>query len=180
MKPATEEVSTQTDLTPEILTLRKTPGAFGKTSFTQGAHQFFQNADVSTSHHLGAAYASFRGGGSFLGDRGRQRILNRKNRGNKNVNAHEPPVDLNDENYDGAPVVVEDDPIGFDDQPIAAERPPVKLGGDQRPLEAPMLSGGYSRTGGELRNTLHSQAGPDEHIPLVKAPQILEIGIGAP
>lgn len=111
LKPATEEVSTQTDLTPEMLTLRRTPGKLGKTSFTHGVHQFFANTDSATAGPKKPSVSFLAGGNrSFLGDRGRRRIQNLRNK-----DGGQPPVvDLHDENYDGAPNVVEADPLGLE------------------------------------------------------------------
>ena len=55
-------------------------------------------------------FASFLtpGGGSFLGDRGRKRIERLRLRQESG-----PEFDIHDENYDGAPVVVEDEPMEF-------------------------------------------------------------------
>lgn len=48
------------------------------------------------------------GFGSFLGDRGRKRIERFRLRQEKL-----PDIDIHDENYDGAPLVVEDEPMEF-------------------------------------------------------------------
>ena len=59
--------------------------------------------------------------------------------------------------------MVEADPIGFDDPHVESGRPAL-FGGDKQLHEGPMLTGCYSRTGGEIHNTLQSQAGPEEQI----------------
>ena len=75
-----------------------------------------------------------------------------------------PEFDLNDENFDGAPCVVEDDPIEFKPV-IISEDPGEQLRMTKKQImDGPVLKGGYSRTGGVVVAGLESGVGPSLEI----------------
>lgn len=96
--------------------LRPAAAAFGaQTSFTLGigiGEQSFNPKTKMAAGDIKKQFASFLtpGGGSFLGDRGRLRLENLRLKREQHA---APEFDINDENFDGAPDVVDDDPIDF-------------------------------------------------------------------